>query len=58
MTRRHTRAERAAHVRAYHRSGLTQLAFAAQIVDDLPTEPHDVLMDVVVTEDAVYGALG
>ena len=31
MARRYTPAERAAHVRAFHESGLTQLAFAAQI---------------------------
>lgn len=30
------------------------LAFEAQLVDELPVEPHDVPMDVVVTEEGVY----
>lgn len=32
------------------------VCFAAQIVDDLPVEPHDVAMDLVVHEDGVVGA--
>ncbi len=31
------------------------LGYEAQLVDALPTEPHDVAMDVVVTEVGVYG---
>ncbi len=30
------------------------LAFSIQIVDELPTERHDVQLDTVVTEDAVH----
>lgn len=32
------------------------VGFAAQIVDGIPVEPHDVTMDLVVHEDGVVGA--
>ncbi|MEP6299484.1 MAG: 5-formyltetrahydrofolate cyclo-ligase [Ilumatobacter sp.] len=32
------------------------VAFAAQIVESIPTEDHDVRLDLVVTEDAVHGS--
>jgi 5-formyltetrahydrofolate cyclo-ligase len=35
---------------------LIGLAFAPQIVESLPTEPHDVALDMIVTEDAVHVA--
>ena len=34
---------------------LIGIAFAPQIVEFLPTEEHDVRLDLIVTEDAVYG---
>ena len=30
------------------------VCFEPQIVDDLPTEPHDVALDIVVTDEQVY----
>jgi len=33
------------------------LAFAAQVVEQLPTEPHDAPMDFVVAESATFGRL-
>ena len=33
---------------------LIGIAFAPQIVESVPTETHDVQLDLVVTEDAVY----
>lgn len=33
---------------------LIGVAFAPQIVDSLPTEPHDVTLDVIVTDEAVH----
>lgn len=33
---------------------LIGVAFAPQIVESLPTEEHDVVLDLVVTEDAVH----
>lgn len=38
-----------------HRPALVAGAFGVQIVDDLPTLPYDCSVDVVITEDAVYG---
>lgn len=35
-------------------SVLIGVAFSPQIVESLPTEPHDVTVHVVVTEDAVH----
>ena len=37
---------------------LVALAFECQIFDRVPVEPHDIYMDAVVTEDAVYQGLG
>ena len=31
------------------------VAFAPQVVTELPVEPHDVVLDVVVTDDGVVG---
>lgn len=31
------------------------VAFAPQLVDDIPTEPHDVVLDLVVTDAGVAG---
>lgn len=39
-----------------HRPALVAGAFGVQIVDDLPTLPYDCSVEVVVTEDAVFGA--
>ena len=36
---------------------LIGLAFECQLVDQLPIDPHDVAMDAIVTERAVYGSL-
>lgn len=38
-----------------HRPALVAGAFGVQIVDDLPTLPYDCSVDVVVTEDNVFG---
>jgi len=35
---------------------LIGVAFVEQLVESLPTEPHDVTLDMVVTEDAVHVA--
>lgn len=35
---------------------LIALALTSQIVDNVPTEPHDQFLDAVVTENAIYGA--
>lgn len=32
------------------------IGFAPQLVDDLPTEPHDVVLDIVVTDEAIHPA--
>jgi 5-formyltetrahydrofolate cyclo-ligase len=37
---------------------LVALAFECQLVEEVPTEAHDVFMDLVVTEAAVYQGLG
>ena len=39
---------------AGHKGTRIGLAFACQIADALPTEPHDVPMDIVITESGVY----
>lgn len=33
------------------------LAFACQIVEELPSEPHDIKMDKIVTEEIIYSFL-
>lgn len=33
------------------------LAFACQIVDELPSEQHDIKMDKLVTEEIIYSFL-
>jgi len=37
---------------------LVALAFECQMVDEIPMEPHDVFMDKVITETAVYEGIG
>jgi 5-formyltetrahydrofolate cyclo-ligase len=37
---------------------LVALAFECQLFDKIPTESHDIFMDKVVTEKAVYAGLG
>jgi 5-formyltetrahydrofolate cyclo-ligase len=32
------------------------VGFTEQLVDELPTEPHDVRLDLVVTDDAIFRA--
>ena len=34
------------------------LAFEVQVVDEVPADPHDVAMDLVVTEEAIYPLAG
>jgi 5-formyltetrahydrofolate cyclo-ligase len=43
---------------APRRSGRIGLAFEAQLVAEVPREPHDALLDAVVTEDQVLRAAG
>jgi len=35
-------------------AALVALAFESQLVDEVPMQPHDIYMDLVVTETAVY----
>ena len=37
---------------------LVALAFECQMFDEIPMQPHDIFMDAVVTEDAVYPGRG
>jgi len=32
------------------------LAFECQLFEEIPTQPHDIFMDKIITERAVYGA--
>ncbi|MBB5752620.1 5-formyltetrahydrofolate cyclo-ligase [Prosthecomicrobium pneumaticum] len=43
---------------AAHRPFLVGLAFAAQAVDKIPAEPHDIPLDAIVTEDGVIVPAG
>jgi 5-formyltetrahydrofolate cyclo-ligase len=44
------------HVRPH--APLVALAFECQLFDEIPTAAHDVFMDKIVTETAVYGGRG
>jgi 5-formyltetrahydrofolate cyclo-ligase len=37
---------------------LVALAFECQLFPEIPTEPHDILMDLILTEQAAYPGLG
>jgi 5-formyltetrahydrofolate cyclo-ligase len=51
------RAIAAMHARG-RRPTLVGIAFAAQEVDNIPAEPHDVRLDVIVTEDGIIDMRG
>jgi 5-formyltetrahydrofolate cyclo-ligase len=37
---------------------LVALAFECQVFDEIPTEPHDIFMDRIITESTVYFGRG
>jgi 5-formyltetrahydrofolate cyclo-ligase len=37
---------------------LVALAFECQLFPEIPMQPHDIFMDAVVTEEAVYPGRG
>lgn len=37
---------------------LVALAFECQIFDEIPTQPHDIFMDAIVTEKTIYRGIG
>ncbi|MGV3485544.1 MAG: 5-formyltetrahydrofolate cyclo-ligase [Planctomycetaceae bacterium] len=39
-------------------TSLVALAFECQLFDQIPMQPHDIYMDAVVTEDAIYPGRG
>lgn len=44
--------------RARHETPLVALAFECQLFPEIPTQPHDIFMDKIVTEQQVYQCKG
>jgi 5-formyltetrahydrofolate cyclo-ligase len=37
---------------------LVALAFECQLFSEIPTQPHDIFMDKIITEQAIYAGPG